>query len=287
MEISAQAVAPLREKTGIGFIQCKKALAETGGDMEKAIEYLRKQGVAVAAKRSGKETKEGKVVMAAGGSAVAAVEINCETDFVANADDFKNFAAKIVGLIAEKQPADVEALKALPLEGTTVAEVNTAAIAKIGENITIRRFAVEKLGPGELAETYSHMNGKIGVILKLAYQGEAKDRGALSTLAKDLAMQVAAASPIAVEAKDVPASVVEKEREIARELTLKEGKTGDMVEKIVEGKVQKFFKEMCLVNQVYVKDPKTTVDKLLAATAKSLGLGSIRVAAFHRLQLGQ
>jgi elongation factor Ts len=287
MEISAQAVAQLREKTGIGFIQCKKALAETGGDMEKAIEYLRKQGVAVAAKRSGKETKEGKVVMAAGGSAVAAVEINCETDFVANADDFKNFAAKIVGLIAEKQPADVEALKALPLEGTTVAEVNTAAIAKIGENITIRRFAVEKLGPGELAETYSHMNGKIGVILKLAYQGEAKDRGALSTLAKDLAMQVAAASPIAVEAKDVPASVVEKEREIARELTLKEGKTGDMVEKIVEGKVQKFFKEMCLVNQVYVKDPKTTVDKLLAATAKSLGLGSIRVAAFHRLQLGQ
>lgn len=287
MEISAQAVAQLREKTGIGFIQCKKALAETGGDMEKAIEYLRKQGVAVAAKRSGKETKEGKVVMVAGGAAVAAVEINCETDFVANADDFKNFAQKIVTLIAEKQPADVEALKALPLDGTTVSEVNTAAIAKIGENISIRRFAVETLGSGELAETYSHMNGKIGVILKLAYQGELKDRPALASLAKDLAMQVAASSPIAVEAKDVPASVVEKEREIARELTLKEGKTGDMVEKIVEGKVQKFYKEMCLVNQVFVKDPKTTVDKLLAATAKSLGLGSIKVVAFHRLQLGQ
>lgn len=287
MEISAQAVAQLREKTGIGFIQCKKALAETGGDMEKAIEYLRKQGVAVAAKRSGKETKEGKVVMVAGEAAVAAVEINCETDFVANADDFKNFAQKIVTLIAEKQPADVEALKALPLDGTTVSEVNTAAIAKIGENISIRRFAVETLGSGELAETYSHMNGKIGVILKLAYQGELKDRPALASLAKDLAMQVAASSPIAVEAKGVPASVVEKEREIARELTLKEGKTGDMVEKIVEGKVQKFYKEMCLVNQVFVKDPKTTVDKLLAATAKSLGLGSIKVVAFHRLQLGQ
>ncbi|HLP43581.1 MAG TPA: translation elongation factor Ts, partial [Fibrobacteria bacterium] len=230
---------------------------------------------------------EGKVVMVAGGAAVAAVEINCETDFVANADDFKNFAQKIVTLIAEKQPADVEALKALPLDGTTVSEVNTAAIAKIGENISIRRFAVETLGSGELAETYSHMNGKIGVILKLAYQGELKDRPALASLAKDLAMQVAASSPIAVEAKDVPASVVEKEREIARELTLKEGKTGDMVEKIVEGKVQKFYKEMCLVNQVFVKDPKTTVDKLLAATAKSLGLGSIKVVAFHRLQLGQ
>jgi elongation factor Ts len=286
-EVSAQAVAQLREKTGIGFLQCKKALAETGGDMEKAIEFLRKQGVAVAAKRSGKETKEGKIVLAGGASAVAAVEINCETDFVASSDDFNGFAAKVVKLTAEKQPSDVEALKALPLEGSTVSEVNTAAIAKIGENISLRRIVVEKLAAGELAETYSHSNGKIGVIVKLAIKGEPKDRAALSALAKDLAMQVAASSPIAIEPKDVPAATVEKEREIARELTLKEGKTGDMVEKIVEGKVQKFYKEMCLINQVYIKDNKTTVDKLLAATAKSVGAESIRVAAFHRLQLGQ
>ncbi len=285
-EVSAQAVAQLREKTGIGFLQCKKALAETGGDMEKAIEYLRKQGVAVAAKRSGKETKEGKIVLAVG-PAAAAVEINCETDFVASSDDFNGFAQKVVQLTAEKQPADVEALKALPLEGTTVAEVNTNAIAKIGENISVRRIVVEKVGTDELAETYSHSNGKIGVIVKLAIKGEPKDRAAVSGLAKDLAMQVAAASPIAIEPKDVPASVVEKEREIARELTLKEGKTGDIVEKIVEGKVQKFYKEACLVNQVFIKDNKTTVDKLLAATAKTVGAESIRVAAFHRLQLGQ
>lgn len=286
-EVSAQAVAQLREKTGIGFLQCKKALAETGGDMDKAIEFLRKQGVAVAAKRSGKETKEGKVVLAGAASAVAAVEINCETDFVASSDDFNVFAGKVVKLAAEKQPSDVDALKALPLDGSTVSDLNTAAIAKIGENISLRRIVVEKLGPGELAETYSHSNGKIGVIVKLAYQGEPKDRSALSSLAKDLAMQVAAASPIAIEPKDISPALVDKEREIARELTLKEGKTGDVVEKIVEGKVQKFFKESCLVNQIYIKDNKQTVDKLLAATAKSQGLEWVKVSAFHRLQLGQ
>lgn len=286
-DISAQAVAQLREKTGLGFIQCKKALAETGGDMEKAIEHLRKQGAAVALKRQGKETKEGKVVLGAGASAVAAVEINCETDFVASSDDFKAFSEKVVRTLLDKQPASLEAIKALPLDGSTVGEANTAVIAKIGENISIRRFAVERLGAGELAETYSHMNGKIGVIVKLGYQGEAKDRAALSALAKDLAMQVAASAPIAIEPKDVPAATVEKEREIAKELTLKEGKTGDVVDKIVEGKVQKFYKEMCLLNQVFIKDNKQTIDKLLAAAAKAQGLGALKVLAFHRLQLGQ
>jgi elongation factor Ts len=286
-DISAQAVAQLREKTGLGFLQCKKALAETGGDAEKAIEFLRKQGAAVALKRQGKETKEGKVILGAGASAVAAVEINCETDFVASSDDFTIFGDKVIKAILEKQPANLEAIKSLPLDGTTLGEVNTAVIAKIGENISIRRYALERLGAGELAETYQHMNGKIGVIVKLGYKGEPKERGALSTLAKDLAMQVAASAPIAIEPKDVPAATVDKEREIAKELTLKEGKTGDVVDKIVEGKVQKFFKEMCLVNQVYVKDNKQTIDKLLASVAKAQGLESIKVLAFHRLQLGQ
>jgi elongation factor Ts len=286
-EVTAQSVAELREKTGLGILQCKKALTETGGDMEKAIEFLRKQGAAVAAKRVGKETKEGKVILASGSDAVCAVEINCETDFVSASDDFNGFTAKVSKVILDKKPADPEALKGLPLEGTTVAEVNTAVIAKIGEMISIRRFTIEKVGANELAETYSHGGGKIGVIVKLGYTGEVKDKPALSGLAKDLAMQVAATGPIAIEAKDVPASVIEKEREIGRELTLKEGKTGDIVEKIVEGKIQKFYKENCLVNQIYVKDNKLTIDKLLAATAKSQGLESIKVLGFHRLQLGQ
>jgi elongation factor Ts len=286
-EVTAQTVADLREKTGLGILQCKKALTETGGDMEKAIEFLRKQGAAVAAKRVGKETKEGKIILAAAADAVAAVEINCETDFVSASDDFNAFASKVSRTILDKKPSDLEALKAMPLDNTTVGEVNTGVIAKIGELITIRRFIVEKVGTNELAETYSHGGGKIGVIVKLGFQGALKDKAALSAVAKDLAMQVAASMPIAIEPKDVPASVIEKEREIGRELTLKEGKTGDIVDKIVEGKIQKFYKENCLVNQVYIKDNKTTIDKLLAATAKSQGLDAIKVLSFHRLQLGQ
>lgn len=286
-EVTAQAVAQLREKTGLGILQCKKALSETAGDMELAIEYLRKQGAAVAAKRVGKETKEGKVILASGADAVTAVEINCETDFVSASDDFNAFAGKIAKVILDKKPADPESLKALPLDSSTVGEVNTAVIAKIGEMISVRRFAVEKVGAGELAETYSHMNGKIGVIVKLGFTGTPSDKAGLSTLAKDLAMQVAASMPIAIEPKDVPASLIEKEREIGRELTLKEGKTGDMVEKIVDGKISKFYKENCLVSQVFIKDTKITVDKLLANTAKSQGLESVKVLGFHRLQLGQ
>jgi elongation factor Ts len=286
-EVTAQSVAQLREKTGLGILQCKKALSETGGDMEKAIEFLRKAGAAVAAKRVGKETKEGKIVLASATDAVAAVEINCETDFVSASDDFSGFAANVAKAVAEKKVSDIEAVKSLPLGGTTVSEANTAVIGKLGENISIRRIALENVGKNELAETYSHMQGKIGVIVKLGYAGEAKDKSALSGLAKDLAMQVAASMPIAIEPKDVPAAVIDKEREIARELTLKEGKTGDVVDKIVEGKISKYYKENCLVNQVYVKDTKQTIDKLLAATAKSQGLESIKVLAFHRLQLGQ
>lgn len=286
-EITAQAVAQLREMTGLGLMQCKKALAETDGDLDKAVEHLRKQGAAVAAKRAGREAKEGKVLLAQSGKTVAAVEFNCETDFVASSGDFNAFANKVVAVTVEKRPSDVEALKALPLEGSTVGEVQTAAIAKIGENIVIKRVAWENVGDNEVAETYSHMNGKIGVVIKLGYEGQTGNVDGIKSLAKDLAMQVAAAAPLAIEPKDVPADVVAKEREIAREVTAKEGKTGDMLERIVEGKVQKFFKENTLTGQVFIKDNKLTIDKLLAQTAKNLGLTSIRILAFHRLQLGQ
>ncbi len=282
--ISAQAVAQLREKTGLGLMQCKKALTETGGDIEAAIEFLRKQGAAVAAKRSDRETKEGKIVFGKDGAAISAVEINCETDFVASSDDFVAFSAKAANAIAAGKPADLEAVAALPLDGTTLAEVNTAVIAKIGEKISIRRFAVETKGSNEVVETYSHMGGKIGVLIKLAFDGEAKDAAALTTLAKDLAMQVAASAPLSIDPSGIPAATVEKEREIARELTVKEGKTGDMLERIVDGKLNKFFKENCLLQQVFIKDNKTPIDKLLASSPAATNL---RVVVFHRLQLGQ
>jgi len=285
--ISAQAVAQLREKTGLGLMQCKKALTETGGDIDAAVELLRKQGAAVAAKRSDRETKEGKVVFARAGSSVSAVEINCETDFVAASDDFVAFADKAAQAIAAGKPADLEAVSALTVDGSSLAEANTAVIAKIGEKITIRRFAVETLAANEVAETYSHMGGKIGVLIKLAYDGTPTDADALGALAKDLAMQVAASAPLSIDPSGIPADVVAKEREIARELTEKEGKTGDMLERIVEGKVNKFFKENCLLQQVFVKDNKTPIEKLLADSAKKIGVENLRVAAFHRLQLGQ
>jgi elongation factor Ts len=287
VEISAQSVAQLREKTGLGLMQCKKALTETGGDIDAAIEFLRKQGAAVAAKRSDRETKEGKIVFGREGSTVSAVEINCETDFVASSDDFVAFAAKTAKAIAAGAPSDLEAVSALPVDGTTLAEVNTAVIAKIGEKISIRRFAVEKLAANEIAETYSHMGGKIGVLIKLAFEGTPSDTATLTTLAKDLAMQVAASAPLSIDPSGIPAATVEKEREIARELTVKEGKTGDMLERIVEGKLNKFFKESCLLQQIFVKDNKTPIEKHLAASAKVIGVENLRVVAFHRLQLGQ
>jgi elongation factor Ts len=184
-DISAQAVQQLREKTGLGLMQCKQALAVTGGDHEKAIEHLRKQGAAVAAKRAGRETKEGKVVFATEGPATAVVEINCETDFVASSGDFNTFANKAAKTIAAKSPAGLDDLKDLPAEGSTLGEIQTAAIAKMGENISLRRFAVEKAGAGEHVETYSHMDGKIGVLVKVGFSGSPKDSAALSTLAKD------------------------------------------------------------------------------------------------------
>lgn len=283
VEISAQAVAQLREKTGLGLMQCKKALMETGGDIEAAIEFLRKQGAAVAAKRADRETKEGKIVFGTEGSTTSAVEVNCETDFVASSDDFVAFSAKAAKAVATGKPADLEAVAALVVDGSTIADANTAVTAKIGEKISIRRFAVESAAANEVVETYSHMGGKIGVLIKLAAD-EVKDAAALKSLAKDLAMQVAASAPLSIDPSGIPESVVAKEREIARELTEKEGKTGEMLERIVEGKVNKFYKENCLLQQVFIKDNKTPIDKLLAGSAAG---SNLRVVAFHRLQLGQ
>jgi elongation factor Ts len=283
VEISAQAVAQLREKTGLGLMQCKKALMETGGDIDAAIEFLRKQGAAVAAKRADRETKEGKIVFGTEGSTTSAVEVNCETDFVASSDDFIAFSAKVAKAVAAGKPADLETLAGQSVDGATIADANTAVTAKIGEKISIRRFAVETAASNEVVESYSHMGGKIGVLIKLAAD-EIKDAAALKALAKDLAMQVAASAPLSIDPSGIPEAIVAKEREIARELTEKEGKTGDMLERIVEGKVNKFFKENCLLQQVFIKDNKTPIDKLLAG---STAASNLKVVAFHRLQLGQ
>ncbi len=286
-EITASLVKDLREQTGLGMMQCKKALTETAGDIPKAIEFLRKQGASVAAKRMGREAKEGKVILTKTKSTVAAVEVNSETDFVSASDDFQVFARNIAQIIAEQMPADLDSLKKSSLNGKTVEEANTEIIAKIGENIGIRRFVVEQVGPNEYAETYDHMNGKIGVIIKLSSDKELEPSDTLRILAKDLAMQVAATNPIAINSEDIPADLLEKEKDIYREQTLKEGKPENIVDRIVEGKLTKYFKDVCLSKQVFVKDSKMTIDQLLSQTGKSLKLGDLKISSFHRLQLGQ
>lgn len=286
-DISSSLVKDLREKTGLGMMQCKKALEETSGDIEKAIEHLRKQGANVAAKRMGRETKEGKILFAGNKTSTIAVEVNCETDFVTASADFSTFASQIAQLVLTEKPADMASLKTKNLGGKTVEQANTDIIAKIGENIGIRRFVIENHGANEACSTYLHGGGKIGVIVKLSATNALENSAAIEELGKDIAMQIAATSPLAITPAGLDPVLVEKEKEIAREQTLKEGKPANVVEKIVEGRISKFYKDVCLVQQQYVKDSKITVQNHLDAVAKELKIDGLTVAAFHRLQLGQ
>ncbi len=285
-EITAKLVQDLRERTGLGMMQCKKALGETNGDVDAAIELMRKQGAAVAAKRAGKEAKEGRVLLAKSSQAAVAVEVNCETDFVSASDDFKKFSDTALKIVLEKMPADVDTLKAVDVGGMSLGQRNTDIIAKIGENIGVRRFVIEKLGTDEQAEVYSHMGGKIGVIVKVKAVGEAKDPTVIAGTIKDLCMQVAALSPVSVDKSSVPDELIEKEKEIYRAQTLAEGKPEKMLENIVQGRLSKFFKESCLVQQSFVKDNKQTIEQMLAAVAKEQGLTELKVVSFQRMQLG-
>jgi len=285
--IAAEQVKELREQTGLGMMDCKKALAETGGDMSKAIEFLRKQGAAVAAKRSGRDAKEGKVLLFKDDKIVLAVDINCETDFVAASNDFTKFSNQVVAAIIKEKPADVASLNKLSIDGNTIEELNTAIMAKLGENITVRRFAFEELGVNDYAETYSHMGGKIGVIIKLSASQPFEKSEKLETFAKDLTMQVAASNPISIDAEGIPQDLLDKEKEIYRELALKEGKPEEFVDKIVDGRINKFYKENCLNKQVFIKDSKLTVEKLIEQTANELKIKKLKISVFHRLQLGQ
>ncbi len=285
--ITASQVKDLRELTGLGMMQCKKALSETGGDVEKAVELLRKQGAAVAAKRSGREAKEGKIFLSQKDNDIVAVELNCETDFVAANDDFNMFGNLLVKAILENKPADLEAMKTSQYEGKSIADINTEVIAKTGENIAIRRFVHEKTGPNEFAETYSHMGGKIGVIVKIAADNAITDSAAIGELARDLAMQVAATNPLALDPEGIPADVLEKEKEIYKEQAIAEGKPAEFADKIIQGRISKFYKENCLNQQIFVKDSKLTIQKLLEKVGKEQKLNNLVISSYHRLQLGE
>ena len=269
--ITAAMVKDLRERSGAGMMDCKKALAETGGDMQKAIDYLREKGIAKAAKKSGRVAAEGacSAFVTPDGKIGALVEINCETDFTASNSDFRALVKKVTEHIAKTNPADLDALNASVIEGKkTVADLVTEATATIGEKISVRRFVRYETN-GKVV-SYIHMGGKIGVLVALD--------GGTDELGKDIAMQIAASNPSAIDRAGVDAAELEHEKEVLRKQALEEGKPEKIVDKMVEGRINKFYKEVCLVEQIFVKDTEKTVQDVL---------GKVKVLNFTRYQLGE
>ena len=283
--ITAKMVGDLRAKTGAGMMDCKKALTESGGDMEQAIDLLRKKGLSAAAKKSGRVAAEGMIAAAGNGPSAALVEVNSETDFVAKNEAFQKFAAGVVEVVLEQKPAEVEALKGMDFPGTgrTVADELTHQIATIGENMNIRRLACLESGSGVTA-SYIHGAGKIGVLVQL--DTDQADNPKIAETAKMLAMHVAAASPQYLNRDEVPADVVEREKDIMRAKALESGKPENIVEKIIEGQINKFYGETCLLEQVYVVDTDKKVGKVVEALAKEVG-GEVTLSAYVRFQLGE
>ena len=281
---TAKDVKDLREKTGCGMMDCKKALTEADGNMEKAIELLREKGLAAAAKKSGRIAAEGLVdaYVSADGKVGAVIEVNSETDFVAKNADFKAFVKTLAQIVAEQNPADVAQLMELEYTGSgmKVEEMLREKILVIGENMNIRRFARYE---GSVV-SYIHGEGRIGVLVD--FETDTADKDGFDTFAKDIAMQIAAAAPQYLTEEDVPAEVVEKEKEILTVQAMNEGKPEAIAQKMVAGRIKKFYKEVCLVDQQYVKDPDKDVKAYVEETAKALG-GSIKIAKFARFEKGE
>lgn len=280
--ITAQMVKELREMTGAGMMDCKKALVEVEGDLEKAVDWLRQKGMAKAAKKSGRATSEGLVTVALSddGKTVAMASLLCETDFVARGDQFQDMAAKVAKSVLDNAPADAAALEAL------MGEEVTQFIASVGENMQLGRFARHvKPCESSLVGQYIHANGKIGVLVFLTCgKAESVDKPEVQELAKNIAMQVAAASPMALDAASLDQAAVEREREVYRQKALEEGKPANIVDKIADGAVKKFQKEVCLMEQPYIRDDKKTITDVVRETGKAVG-DEITVTGFERIQL--
>src|SRR5690606_3492111 len=275
IKISAADVNKLRQQTGAGMMDCKKALVEAGGDFEAAIDYLRKKGAKVSASRSDREAQEGAVIAktTADGTEGVIIELNCETDFVAKNADFVAFAEDIAALAVEKKPASLEELLSLQLNGTSIADRVLDETGKIGEKIAVSTY--ETLSAPRVV-AYVHGNNRIGVLVGLSAEGNGVDEAG-----KDVAMQIAAMNPAAVDKDDVDQATIDRELEIAREQIRAEGKPEAMLDKIAQGKLNKFFKENTLLNQEFVKDSSKTVRQMLDGVQKGLG-----VTAFKRKMLG-
>lgn len=284
MAFTAQDVKTLREKTGCGMMDCKKALTQADGNMDAAIDILREQGLAKQAKKASRIAAEGVAYAATNADATVGVvvEINSETDFVAKNDDFMSFVKTVADTIIEKNPADVDALLAEKAADSdmTVAELLQEKLLTIGENIKIRRFARYE---GAVA-TYIHAGGKIGVMVN--FETDVAGKEGFAEYGKDIAMQIAAVNPSYLQKSDVPDEVIEHEKAIMTEQVINEGKPEAIAQKIVLGKIGKYYEENCLVNQAFVKDNKMTVEQYTAKVAKDLG-GSIKILGFVRFEKGE
>jgi elongation factor Ts len=289
MQITAAMVKDLRERTGAGMLDVKNALTEANGDMEEATKILRKKGLAAAGKKAGRVTAEGAVVAHVEGNSAVLVEVNCETDFVGRNENFQNFAKEVAKVIAQSRAESVDQLLAEKwpgdAEGLTVAQKVSEAIAAIKENITIRRFARYDAAPNASIGTYIHAGGKIGVMTEIvAQEGNASD--AARELAREISMHVAAAEPRFLSRDEVTQKDLDTEREIAREQAVKSGKPENIVEKMVSGKMEKFYGEACLLEQPYIRDDKSTVSQYVAKQAKEHGCKYV-VTRFTRYKLGE
>ena len=289
--ITSQMVKELREMTQAGMMDCKKALVEADGDMDKAVEWLREKGLAAAAKKAGRIAAEGVVASYVSDDAKVGVvvEVNCETDFVAKTDNFINFSKNVAKHVALANPADVDELmnqKFVDDESKTITDLVSDATVSIGEKISIRRFARFETESGAV-ETYIHMGGKIGVLLQVANDNAATlNADEFKTFYHDVALQIAAAKPSYVNKEEVPAENLAKEREILRAQALNEGKPEKIVDKMVDGRIQKYYKEVCLIEQPFVKDGDKSIAQLTAEVAKEIG-ANINIVSFERFERGE
>ncbi|MBM6836806.1 elongation factor Ts [Clostridium saudiense] len=283
--ITAKSVKELREMTGAGMMDCKKALVATEGDIEKAVEFLREKGLAAAAKKAGRIAAEGivKTFVSEDKKTAGMVEVNCETDFVAANEEFVSFATKVAEMAAKTSATTVEELIAEKFEGeTTVQEALTALIAKLGENMTVRRFVKFNIEKGAIA-SYIHGGGRIGVMVEVACD---TDSTVLEEVAREVCMQVAAANPLFLSREQVDNESLEKEKEIYRVQALNEGKPENIVEKMVMGRIQKYYKEVCLLDQAWVKDGDKSIAKFLEEKSKEVG-SPIAITRYARFERGE
>lgn len=273
MAISAKLVKELREKTGAGMMDCKKALTETDGDIDKAVDYLREKGMAKAAKKSDRIAAEGSSFVKSNGNVATILEVNSETDFVARNDQFKNLVEQLADHILATKPQDLETLMASDINGQSVEDLMNESIAKIGEKLTLRRFAIVEKTDNDAFGEYLHMGGSIGVLALVEGSSD-------SEAAKDVAMHIAALNPKFVSREQVSEEELNREREVLKNQALNEGKPENIVEKMVEGRLRKYLEEICAVDQAFVKNPDQTISEFLSSKGGKL-------TSFVRFEVGE